>query len=220
MLVLKNIVKKSQGGKAHILDGLHLHLLKNEYVEIIYDNKTERDSLLKILAAIDLDYEGQYLLHNTDIKCLTEEERKQFRVKNIGLVIRKINLINELTVQENLELPFIYSDVAPATSRLVDEVLQRFNLTHKRSHYPQNLSPYLRLKTAIAQTLLSQPPVIIVEYDVNTLTSDDHLELTHLLYSLNEEGMSILSFIQEEHSTSLAHRKLFLHKGKISVEPL
>lgn len=216
MLALQKIIKTDQKDRRNVvLENITFTVNKNEYLAIICDTSVARDALVKILTLIDVNYSGDYIYEDEPLHLKDEDDRKSFRKRHLGFVACNLNLIDELTVQENIQLPFFYSKKVARDLSRIDELLHQFNLVHRRNHYPKDLSNLNKMRVALAQALVLSPDVLIVDHQSNLLSPEECLEFDSLLSSLNNEGLTLIVTTQEEIPNCSFHRKIYLHEGKI-----
>ena len=165
---------------------------------------------------IDTPTEGTYLLNGKDVSTLTENERTDIRKGVIGFVFQSFNLIDELNVNENVELPLLYMGV-PAKERKerVLEVLRRMNMSQRGKHYPSQLSGGQQQRVAIARAVISNPKIILADEPTGNLDSKNGLEVMEMLSQLNAEGTTIIMVTHSQHDATYANRIINLYDGQI-----
>ena len=168
------------------------------------------------MGLIDTPTEGTYLLNGKDVSTLTENERTDIRKGVIGFVFQSFNLIDELNVNENVELPLLYMGV-PAKERKerVLEVLRRMNMSQRGKHYPSQLSGGQQQRVAIARAVISNPKIILADEPTGNLDSKNGLEVMEMLSQLNDEGTTIIMVTHSQHDATYANRIINLYDGQI-----
>lgn len=205
------------------LQNVSFSISKGEFVSIMGPSGCGKSTLLNILGLLDSPTSGSYKLAGHEVGKLKERERNQIRKGQIGFVFQSFNLIDELTVAENVELPLKYMGV-PAKERKerVHEVLKRMNLSHRAFHYPQQLSGGQQQRVAIARAVVGRPNMILADEPTGNLDSKNGTEVMQLLSELNKEGTTIVMVTHSKHDATYTHRVINLFDGKIvdSVEDL
>ena len=172
--------------------------------------------MLNIMGLLDNPSEGNYYLADQEVGHLKEKDRTRVRKGNIGFVFQSFNLIDELNVFENVELPLTYLGVKPAERRKrVTEILQRMNISHRAAHYPQQLSGGQQQRVAIARAVVSNPKIILADEPTGNLDSKNGAEVMRLLNELNDEGTTIVMVTHSKHDAGFAHRVINLFDGSI-----
>ncbi len=198
------------------LDKVSLEVEKGEFVAIMGPSGCGKSTLLNILGLLDNPTDGSYQLDGTEMGKLTEAGRSKSRKGNIGFIFQSFNLIEELSVFENVELPLIYQRV-PAKERkvLVDKMLKRVAISHRSGHFPQQLSGGQQQRVAIARALVANPKIILADEPTGNLDSKNGLEVMSLLKELNSEGATILMVTHSQRDSKYAHRVVNLFDGHI-----
>lgn len=203
------------------LQNVSFSISKGEFVSIMGPSGCGKSTLLNILGLLDSPTSGSYKLAGHEVGKLKERDRNQIRKGQIGFVFQSFNLIDELTVAENVELPLKYMGV-PAKERKerVHEVLKRMNLSHRAFHYPQQLSGGQQQRVAIARAVVGKPNMILADEPTGNLDSKNGTEVMQLLSELNKEGTTIVMVTHSKHDATYTHRVINLFDGKIvdSVE--
>ena len=201
------------------LNGVNLEINEGEFVAIMGPSGCGKSTLLNILGLLDAPTGGQYLLGEQDVTPLSEPERDKLRKGLIGFVFQSFNLIDELNVEENVELPLKYLGV-PAAERKqrTKEILRRLELSHRAKHYPQQLSGGQQQRVAIARAVIMNPKLILADEPTGNLDSKNGLEVMQLLTQLNEEGTTIVMVTHSQHDASYANRTVNLFDGQIVKE--
>ena len=218
MIKLDNITKifSTEEVQTTSLNGVSLEIKKGEFVAIMGPSGCGKSTLLNIMGLIDTPTEGTYLLNGKDVSTLTENERTDIRKGVIGFVFQSFNLIDELNVNENVELPLLYMGV-PAKERKerVLEVLRRMNMSQRGKHFPSQLSGGQQQRVAIARAVISNPKIILADEPTGNLDSKNGLEVMEMLSQLNAEGTTIIMVTHSQHDATYANRIINLYDGQI-----
>ncbi|WP_266368358.1 ABC transporter ATP-binding protein [Tellurirhabdus rosea] len=201
------------------LNGINMEVRDGEFVAIMGPSGCGKSTLLNIIGLLDNPSEGQYHFYGTEVAGMTERQRAQLRKGSIGFVFQSFNLIDELTVFENVELPLLYLKV-PADERKqrVEQTLERMNIMHRRNHFPQQLSGGQQQRTAIARAVVAKPKLILADEPTGNLDSANGEEVMKLLTQLNEEGTTIIMVTHSPYDAGFAHRIVNLFDGKVVTE--
>ncbi len=198
------------------LNQVSLEVNEGEFVAIMGPSGCGKSTLLNILGLLDNPTGGQYYLLGKEVGSLKEKERTQYRKGKIGFVFQSFNLIEELNVFENVELPLIYMHIKAAErKKMVNEILARMNISHRAGHFPQQLSGGQQQRVAIARAVVSKPKLILADEPTGNLDSTNGKEVMTLLTELNQEGTTILMVTHSQHDASYAHRIVSLFDGEI-----
>ena len=218
MIKLDNITKifSTEEVQTTSLNGVSREITEGEFVAIMGPSGCGKSTLLNIMGLIDTPTEGTYLLNGKDVSTLTENERTDIRKGVIGFVFQSFNLIDELNVNENVELPLLYMGV-PAKERKerVLEVLRRMNMSQRGKHYPSQLSGGQQQRVAIARAVISNPKIILADEPTGNLDSKNGLEVMEMLSQLNAEGTTIIMVTHSQHDATYANRIINLYDGQI-----
>jgi putative ABC transport system ATP-binding protein len=198
------------------LDNVSLRLEKGQFISIMGPSGCGKSTLLHVLGLIDDLSDGSYRLLGEDVSKYSERKRAALRKKNIGFVFQSFNLIDELTVRENIELPLIYNKV-PSQERKaqVDTVLERMDLQHRSRHFPRQLSGGQQQRVAVARAIANQPTLILADEPTGNLDSEHGNEVMQMLAQLNREGTSILMVTHSTENAAFSNRVIRLHDGKV-----
>lgn len=198
------------------LNKVSLEVKDGEFVAIMGPSGCGKSTLLNILGLLDNPSEGNYYLGDREVGHLKENERTEVRKGNIGFVFQSFNLIDELNVFENVELPLTYLGVkASERKERVTEILKRMNISHRASHFPQQLSGGQQQRVAIARAVVSNPKLILADEPTGNLDSKNGAEVMQLLTELNKEGTTIVMVTHSKHDAGFAHRTINLFDGSI-----
>ena len=201
------------------LNGINLEIKEGEFVAIMGPSGCGKSTLLNIVGLLDNPTGGDYNFFGTEVAKMTERKRAQLRKGNIGFVFQSFNLIDELTVFENVELPLIYMNI-PVKERKtkVEAVLERMNIMHRRNHFPQQLSGGQQQRVAIARAVVAKPKLILADEPTGNLDSKNGEEVMKLLQELNEEGTTIIMVTHSPYDAGFSHRIVNLFDGKVVTE--
>ena len=218
MIKLDNITKifSTEEVQTTSLNGVSLEVKEGEFVAIMGPSGCGKSTLLNIIGLIDTPTTGTYLLNGKDVSTLTENERTDIRKGVIGFVFQSFNLIDELNVNENVELPLLYMGV-PAKERKerVLEVLRRMNMSQRGKHLPSQLSGGQQQRVAIARAVIGNPKIILADEPTGNLDSKNGLEVMEMLSQLNAEGTTIIMVTHSQHDATYANRIINLYNGQI-----
>ena len=197
-------------------DHITMKIEKGEFVAVMGPSGCGKSTLLNILGLLDNPTSGSYTLLGQEVSAFREKDRTLFRKGNIGFVFQSFNLIDELNVFENVELPLIYLSVkASERRRRVTEILNRMNISHRAKHFPQQLSGGQQQRVAIARAVIANPQLILADEPTGNLDSKNGQEVMELLSELNREGTTIIMVTHSQHDSTYAHRVLHLFDGTL-----
>ena len=203
------------------LNKVNLHVKEGEYVAIMGPSGCGKSTLLNILGLLDNPTSGSYMFNGTEVANLRERDRTIFRKGNIGFVFQSFNLIDELNVYENVELPLIYMKMKAADrKKKVELALERMKIGHRAKHFPQQLSGGQQQRVAIARAVVANPKLILADEPTGNLDSKNGPEVINLLSELNKEGTTIVMVTHSDHDAGFAHRIVNLFDGQIVESPL
>lgn len=198
------------------LNRISLEVAPSEFVAIMGPSGCGKSTLLNILGLLDNPSEGRYYLLGREVGSLRERERTLYRKGNIGFVFQSFNLIDELNVFENVELPLIYLRI-PVKRRkeMVNDILNRMNISHRAGHFPQQLSGGQQQRVAIARAVVAQPKLILADEPTGNLDTKNGQEVMTLLSELNSEGTTIVMVTHSQRDAAYTHRIINLLDGQI-----
>ncbi len=198
------------------LNKINLDVKEGEYVAVMGPSGCGKSTLLNILGLLDNPSAGSYLFNGTEVANLKERDRTVFRKGNIGFVFQSFNLIDELNVYENVELPLIYLKMKTSErKKKVEDALDRMKITHRAKHFPQQLSGGQQQRVAIARAVVANPRLILADEPTGNLDSKNGIEVINLLSELNKEGTTIIMVTHSERDAGCAHRIVNLFDGQI-----
>ncbi len=201
------------------LNKVSFEVKNGEFVAIMGPSGCGKSTLLNILGLLDNPTGGEYYFMDNEVSKFKEKQRTNLRKSNIGFVFQSFNLIDELTVFENVELPLLYQNV-PSSERKkkVEAVLERMKISHRRNHFPQQLSGGQQQRVAIARSVVSNPKLILADEPTGNLDSSNGEEVMNLLTELNKEGTTIVMVTHSPSDAEKAHRIVQLFDGHIVTE--
>lgn len=201
------------------LNDINIEIKAGEFVAIMGPSGCGKSTLLNILGLLDNPTSGEYFFMDHEVSKYAERQRAQFRKGNIGFVFQSFNLIDELTVHENVELPLLYLKV-PSSERKkkVEEALEQMNIMHRRNHFPQQLSGGQQQRVAIARAVVANPKLILADEPTGNLDSANGEEVMNLLSELNKAGTTIAMVTHSPHDATYANRIINLFDGMVVTE--
>ncbi len=198
------------------LNGVNIEVEDGEFIAIMGPSGCGKSTLLNILGLLDSPTEGKYRLNNEEVGHLKERERTAYRKGRIGFVFQNFNLIDELTVEENVDLQLKYLGVGKAERKeRVLEILRKVKLSHRAKHYPHQLSGGQQQRVAIARAVVGKPSIILADEPTGNLDSKNGMEVMQLLSELNEEGTTIVMVTHSKHDATYASRIINLFDGQV-----
>lgn len=216
-IVLENVNKYYKVGKEklHVLKHLNLEIESGEFIMIMGKSGSGKTTMLNILGFLDKLDEGKYYFDGTDVSNLSENKRSEYRAEYVGYVFQQFNLIDTLTVSQNIEIPLIYSGVRDKNKRkeLVAKRLKEVGLEDKALSYPNHLSGGQQQRIAIARALVNNPKIILADEPTGALDSETGKEIMRLLTELNESGTTIIMVTHDHDMTKYASRVISLKDG-------
>ncbi len=201
------------------LNEVSLRIVKGEFVSIMGPSGCGKSTLLNVLGMLDQADSGSYQFLGHEITNLSEKNRSKLRTDNIGFIFQNFNLIDELSVFENVELPLIYSKVPTKERKArVEEILNRIGIAHRSNHFPQQLSGGQQQRVAVARALVNNPKVILADEPTGNLDSSNGNEVMELMCELHEAGATIIMVTHSSHDASYSTRIINLMDGQILSE--
>ncbi len=201
------------------LNNVSFVIEKGEFVSVMGPSGCGKSTLLNILGMLDKPESGSYEFLGQEVSGLNEKGRSLVRKQNIGFVFQNFNLIDELTVFENIELPLIYNKISSSErKKRVNELIDKIGISHRASHFPQQLSGGQQQRVAVARALITKPPLILADEPTGNLDSSHGNEVMELLCNLNESGTTIVMVTHSSHDASYSQRIINLLDGQIVSE--
>ena len=223
MIKIANLEKvyRTEDIETVALNKLSIEVKEGEFVAIMGPSGCGKSTLLNILGLLDDADGGSFLFNETEIAKYNERKRAELRKRNIGFVFQSFNLIDELTVFENVELPLIYLNVKTSERKQkVEAVLEKMQNMHRRNHFPQQLSGGQQQRVAVARAVVNYPKLILADEPTGNLDSKNGNEVMQLLTDLNEQGTTIIMVTHSEHDARYSHRIIRLLDGQVVMENL
>lgn len=209
-------VFRTEEVETHALINVSLEVKQGEFVAIMGPSGCGKSTLLNILGLLDRPTDGQYFLDGKDMCAQTEKERNVIRRGTLGFIFQSFNLIDELTVEENIELPLLYMKVpADERKRRITDALKRMAIEHRAKHFPSQLSGGQQQRTAIARAVVMQPKVILADEPTGNLDSKNGLEVMGLLRELHREGTTIVMVTHSARDAAYSDRIVNLFDGSV-----
>lgn len=221
MIKTKNISKvfRTEDVETHALVDVSLEVKKGEFVAVMGPSGCGKSTLLNILGLLDVPNGGEYILDGTDVASLPEKQRNVLRRGTLGFIFQSFNLIDELTVEENIELPLLYMKVPAAErKRRITDAMARMAITHRSKHFPSQLSGGQQQRVAIARAVVMQPKIILADEPTGNLDSKNGLEVMGLLRELHREGTTIVMVTHSARDAAYSDRIVNLFDGCVVDE--
>ena len=206
--------------ETHALSGVHLNINRGEYVAMSGPSGCGKSTLLSIIGLLDTPTSGRYSLNSKEVANLNFADRSRIRNQEIGFIFQSINLIGDLTVAENVELPLTYRAGMPSAERKrrVQESLERVNMAHRMRHYPAQLSGGQQQRVAVARALAGSPSILLADEPTGNLDSKNGEAVMKLLQELHQEGATICMVTHDPRFAAHAERQIHLFDGKVVAE--
>ena len=221
MIKLENLTKvyRTDEIESTALNQVSFKIEKGEFVSIMGPSGCGKSTLLNILGLLDKPESGSYQFLEEEVSHFNEKQRSSVRKKNIGFIFQNFNLIDELTVFENIELPLLYNKVPSAERKQrVNEIIEKMGISHRSSHFPQQLSGGQQQRVAVARALITRPPLVLADEPTGNLDSSHGNEVMELLCELHEEGTTIVMVTHSSHDASYSSRIINLLDGQVISE--
>ena len=221
MIQIKDLEKiyRTEEVETIALNKLTLEVKDGEFVAVMGPSGCGKSTLLNILGLLDDPDSGSFMFNGIEVAGFNERKRAELRKHNIGFVFQSFNLIDELTVFENVELPLIYTGVKAADRKArVEAVLDKMQIMHRRNHFPQQLSGGQQQRVAVARAVVNNPKMILADEPTGNLDSNNGNEVMQLLTDLNEQGTTIVMVTHSEHDARYSHRIIRMLDGHTVME--
>jgi len=203
--------------ETHALDNIHLQIKRGEFVAIAGPSGCGKSTLLSILGLLDSPTEGNYTLNGKSVSNLDHSERARIRNREVGFIFQSFNLIGDLTVFENVELPLTYRGMSAAErKKCVDAALEKVGMSHRAKHYPSQLSGGQQQRVAVARALAGKPSILLADEPTGNLDSTNGHAVMQLLSELHREGATICMVTHDDRFASHAQRAIHLFDGKVT----
>lgn len=221
MIKIQNLSKvfRTEELETKALNEISLEIKEGEFVTIMGASGCGKSTLLNIVGLLDDVSSGSYKLLNQEINGLKEKERAKIRKENIGFVFQNFNLIDELSVYDNIELPLIYNNVnASERKKKVEAIAERLAISHRLKHFPQQLSGGQQQRVAVARALINDPKIILADEPTGNLDSKNGNEVMELLTDLHANGATILMVTHSDYDASFSQKTIFMKDGMVLSE--
>jgi putative ABC transport system ATP-binding protein len=205
--------------ETHALAGIHLEINRGDYISISGPSGCGKSTLLAILGLLDTPSDGKYVLNQTPVELLKMRDRARIRNREIGFIFQAFNLIGDLTVYENVELPLTYRNMPSRERKMhVLEALERVGMSHRMKHYPSQLSGGQQQRVAVARALVGQPSILLADEPTGNLDSGNGEAVMELLHDLHRSGATICMVTHDPRYARNADRIIRLFDGRIVEE--
>jgi putative ABC transport system ATP-binding protein len=202
--------------ETHALAGIHLEIHRGEFVSIAGPSGCGKSTLLSILGLLDSPSDGSYTLNDRPVARLTLSERTRIRNREIGFIFQAFNLIGDLTVYENVELPLTYRGMSAAERKeRVEQALTKVDMAHRVKHYPSQLSGGQQQRVAVARALVGEPSILLADEPTGNLDSKNGEAVMELLHELNRQGATLCMVTHDPRYAATASRNIHLFDGRI-----
>jgi len=221
MIRTKNLTKvyRTEEVETTALNNVDVEIKEGEFVSIMGPSGCGKSTLLNIVGLIDNPSGGDYHFLDHEVSNYSERKRSQLRKNNIGFIFQSFNLIDELTVFENVELPLIYTKVSSKERKeRVEEVLERMNMMHRKNHFPQQLSGGQQQRVAVARAIVNNPKLILADEPTGNLDSANGNDVMKTLVHLNNEGAPIIMVTHSQYCAEFGNRIIRLLDGQVVTE--
>jgi putative ABC transport system ATP-binding protein len=221
MIQIKNLSKifQTEEVETKALNAVSITINQGDFVTIMGASGSGKSTLLNIVGLLDSASSGSYELLNHEMMGLKEQQKSKFRKENIGFVFQNFNLIDELSVYDNIELPLIYNNIPASERKLkVEKIADRLGISHRLKHYPQQLSGGQQQRVAVARALINDPKIILADEPTGNLDSKNGNEVMELLTDLHAQGATILMVTHSNYDASFSQRTILMKDGAILSE--
>jgi len=206
--------------ETHALSGVHLEIREGEFLSIAGPSGCGKSTLLSIQGLLDSPTQGNYWIHTEAVENLSLSDRTRIRNREIGFIFQAFNLIGDLTVYENVELPLTYRSISSEERKTrVEKALERVAMAHRMKHYPSQLSGGQQQRVAVARALVGQPSILLADEPTGNLDSKNSEAVMELLRELHREGATICMVTHDPRYASIADRTIHLFDGRITEGP-
>lgn len=221
MIIIKKLSKifRTEELETNALSKISLTINQGDFVSIMGPSGSGKSTLLNIVGLLDSASSGSYLLLDQEMVGLKEKSRSKARKENIGFIFQNFNLIDEISVYDNIELPLIYNNIPLAERKTkVNEIANKLNITHRLKHYPQQLSGGQQQRVAVARALINNPKIILADEPTGNLDSKNGNEVMELLTDLHANGATILMVTHSDYDASFSQKTILMKDGIILSE--
>ncbi|MBC5838335.1 ABC transporter ATP-binding protein [Flavobacterium muglaense] len=223
MITIQNLTKifRTEELETSALSGINLQINEGDFLSIMGPSGCGKSTLLNIVGLLDSASGGSYTLLNQEMIGLKEKERSSVRKENIGFIFQNFNLIDELSVYDNIELPLIYNKVKASERKVkVEAIAEKLNIAHRLKHYPQQLSGGQQQRVAVARALINDPKIILADEPTGNLDSKTGNEVMELLTDLHAKGATILMVTHSDYDASFSQRTILMKDGVVFSEKM
>lgn len=223
MIKIKELEKyyRTEEVQTVALNKLTFDVKEGEFVAIMGPSGCGKSTLLNIIGLLDDPDGGSFVFNGVEVSGFNERKRADMRKHNLGFVFQSFNLIDELTVYENVELPLIYTGVKPADrKKRVEEVLEKMQIMHRKNHFPQQLSGGQQQRVAVARAVVNNPKLILADEPTGNLDSSNGNDVMELLTELNDQGTTVIMVTHSEHDAKYSHRIIRMLDGHKVTEDI
>lgn len=221
MIKTENLIKTYQTDEVETtaLNKVNIDIKEGEFVSVMGPSGCGKSTLMNVLGMIDSPTQGNYYFNGEEIGHLSERKRSDIRKHNLGFVFQSFNLIDELTVFENVELPMLYTKV-PSSERKkrVEELLENMNIMHRKNHFPQQLSGGQQQRVAVARAIVNNPKVILADEPTGNLDSANGDDVMKILSELNAKGTTIVMVTHSQYCAEFGNRIIRMLDGQVVTE--
>ena len=221
MIQINNLSKvfRTEEVETKAINDVSITINQGEFVTIMGASGSGKSTLLNIVGLLDNASSGNYELLNQEMNGLKEKEKSKVRKQNIGFIFQNFNLIDELSVYDNIELPLIYNNVSSSErKKKVEIIAERLGISHRLKHYPQQLSGGQQQRVAVARALINDPKIILADEPTGNLDSKNGNEVMELLTDLHAQGSTILMVTHSDYDASFSQRTIFMKDGMVLSE--
>ncbi len=221
MIRTENLIKqyRTEEIETTALNEVSLEVTEGDFVSIMGPSGCGKSTLMNILGLIDSPSSGEYYFLNEEVSKYSEKQRANLRKDHIGFVFQSFNLIDELTVFENVELPLIYTRMKSSDrKKKVEAILESMNMMHRRNHFPQQLSGGQQQRVAVARAIVNEPKLILADEPTGNLDSSNGDDVMKILTNLNEKGTTVIMVTHSPRNAEFGHRIVHLLDGKVVSE--
>ena len=203
------------------LSGINLQINQGDFISIMGPSGCGKSTLLNIVGLLDSATDGSYLLLNKEMAGLKEKGRAEVRKENIGFIFQNFNLIDELSVYDNIELPLIYNKIKVSERKIkIESIAEKLNISHRLKHFPQQLSGGQQQRVAVARALVNDPKIILADEPTGNLDSKNGNEVMELLTDLHAKGATILMVTHSDYDASFSQKIISMKDGIVFSEKL
>lgn len=223
MITIKNLTKifRTEDLETAALSGINLQINEGDFLSIMGPSGCGKSTLLNIVGLLDSASDGSYLLLNQEMIGLKERGRAQVRKENIGFIFQNFNLIDELSVYDNIELPLLYNNVKASDRKTrIEAIAEKLNISHRLKHFPQQLSGGQQQRVAVARALVNDPKIILADEPTGNLDSKNGNEVMELLTDLHAKGATILMVTHSDYDASFSQRVIHMKDGIVFSEKI